>query len=48
MAIETTFSIIKPDAVERNLIGDILKMITDSGLKVKAMKMIHKIGRAHV
>jgi nucleoside-diphosphate kinase len=41
MAIETTFSIIKPDAVERNLIGDILKMITDSGLKVKALKMIH-------
>ena len=40
MAIETTFSIIKPDAVERNLIGDILKMITDSGLKVKGMKMI--------
>ncbi|QJB57686.1 nucleoside-diphosphate kinase [Pseudodesulfovibrio sp. zrk46] len=41
MAIERTFSIIKPDAVERNLIGDILKMIEESGLKVKAMKMIH-------
>ncbi|MDC0336035.1 nucleoside-diphosphate kinase [Pseudodesulfovibrio sp.] len=41
MAIEKTFSIIKPDAVERNLIGDILKMIQDSGLKVKAMKMVH-------
>jgi nucleoside-diphosphate kinase len=40
MAIEQTFSIIKPDAVERNLIGDILKMISDSGLKVKALKMI--------
>jgi len=40
MAIEQTFSIIKPDAVERNLIGDILKMISDSGLKIKAMKMI--------
>lgn len=40
MAIEKTFSIIKPDATERNLIGDILKMITDSGLKIKAMKMI--------
>ncbi len=25
MATEKTFSIIKPDAVERNLIGDILK-----------------------
>lgn len=38
---ELTFSIIKPDAVERNLIGDILKMITDSGLKIKATKLIH-------
>lgn len=41
MAIEKTFSIIKPDAVERNLTGAILKMIQDSGLKIKAMKMIH-------
>ncbi len=41
MAIEQTFSIIKPDAVERNLIGDILKMIEESGLKIKATKMIH-------
>lgn len=37
---ELTFSIIKPDAVKRGLIGDILKMITDSGLKIKATKMI--------
>lgn len=41
MAIEQTFSIIKPDAVERGLIAEILKMMTDSGLKIKAMKMIH-------
>mgnify|MGYP003573978330 CR=1 FL=1 len=41
MAIEKTFSIIKPDAVERNLIGDILKMITEYSLKIKAMKLIH-------
>ncbi|MEF2231885.1 MAG: nucleoside-diphosphate kinase [Pseudodesulfovibrio sp.] len=40
MAIERTFSIIKPDAVQRGLIADILKMITDSGLKIKGMKMI--------
>ncbi|MBG0789927.1 MAG: nucleoside-diphosphate kinase [Desulfovibrionaceae bacterium] len=40
MANERTFSIIKPDAVERGLIADILKMITDSGLKIKGMKMI--------
>ncbi|WP_272699735.1 nucleoside-diphosphate kinase [Desulfovibrio sp. Fe33] len=41
MAIEQTFSIIKPDAVERGLIAEILKMITDSGLKIKGLKMIH-------
>ena len=41
MAIERTFSIIKPDAVGRGLIAEILKMITDSGLKIKGMKMIH-------
>ncbi len=38
---ERTFSIIKPDATERNLQGAILKMIQDTGLKVVAMKMIH-------
>ena len=38
--MERTLSIIKPDAVERNLAGAILKMIQDSGLKVVAMKMI--------
>jgi nucleoside-diphosphate kinase len=38
--MERTLSIIKPDAVERNLAGAILKMIQDSGLKIVAMKMI--------
>ncbi|QJT08528.1 nucleoside-diphosphate kinase [Oceanidesulfovibrio marinus] len=38
---ERTLSIIKPDAVERNVTGAILKMIQDEGLKVVAMKMIH-------
>jgi len=38
--MERTLSIIKPDAVERNLTGAILKMIQDAGLKVVAMKMI--------
>lgn len=37
---ELTFSIVKPDAVERNLVGAILKMIEDAGLKIKATKMI--------
>lgn len=39
--MQRTLSIIKPDAVERNLAGAILKMIQDSGLTIKAMKMIH-------
>jgi nucleoside-diphosphate kinase len=39
--IERTFSIVKPDAVKRNLQGAILKMIQDAGLKIVAMKMIH-------
>ena len=38
--IERTFSIIKPDAVARNLTGEILAMIQGHGLKIKAMKMI--------
>lgn len=39
--LERTFSIIKPDAVSRNLTGDILSMIQGTGLKVVGMKMIH-------
>lgn len=39
--MQRTLSIIKPDAVSRNLTGAILKMIQDSGLRIVAMKMIH-------
>jgi nucleoside-diphosphate kinase len=39
--IERTFSIIKPDAVKRNLIGKINSMLEDAGFKIIAMKMIH-------
>jgi nucleoside-diphosphate kinase len=38
--VERTLSIIKPDAVQRNLQGAILKMIQEAGLKIIAMKMI--------
>ncbi|WP_374622296.1 nucleoside-diphosphate kinase [Devosia sp.] len=41
MAIERTFSIIKPDAVRRNLIGKILTKFEEAGLKPVAMKKIH-------
>jgi len=37
---ERTFSIIKPDAVERNLVGEILAMIEKAGLRIVAMKRI--------
>lgn len=41
MALERTFSIIKPDAVERNLIGEIYHRIEKSGLCIIAAKMVH-------
>ncbi len=39
--MQRTLSIIKPDAVERNLIGSVMQMIEGAGLKVVAMKMLH-------
>ena len=41
MATERTFSIIKPDAVGRNLIGDIYHRIENAGLRIIAAKMLH-------
>lgn len=40
MAVETTLSIIKPDAVKRNLIGEILKKLEAAGLRIAAAKLI--------
>ena len=40
MAIERTFSIIKPDAVRRNLIGNILAVFEKNGLRPVALKKI--------
>ena len=37
---EKTLSIIKPDGVSRNLIGEVISRIEGQGLKVAAMKMI--------
>ena len=36
--MERTFAIIKPDAVERNLIGKILERIESNGFRIAAMK----------
>ena len=41
MATERTLSIIKPDAVEKNNIGNILAMIEGADLTIKAMRMVH-------
>jgi len=39
--MEQTLAIVKPDAVERNLVGEILGRIEKEGLKIIALKMIH-------
>jgi nucleoside-diphosphate kinase len=41
MAIERTLSIIKPDAVAKNVIGQILARFEAAGLKVVAARMAH-------
>lgn len=40
MAVERTFSIIKPDAVARNLIGEIVARFEKNGLSVVAARML--------
>ena len=39
--MEMTLSIIKPDAVAKNVIGQIKQRFEDAGLKIVASKMIH-------
>ena len=39
--MEQTLSLIKPDAVERNLIGKIINVFEDNNLKIGHMKKIH-------
>ncbi|MCO7224772.1 nucleoside-diphosphate kinase [Pleionea sp. CnH1-48] len=41
MAIERTFSIVKPDAVAKNVIGEIYTRFERAGLSIVASKMIH-------
>jgi nucleoside-diphosphate kinase len=40
MAIQRTFSIIKPDATRRNLTGKVNAMIEDAGLRIVAQKRV--------
>ncbi len=41
LSTERTLSIIKPDGVERNLVGKIIAVFEDKGLKVAAIKKKH-------
>lgn len=41
MAVERTLSIIKPDAVAKNVIGEILTRFEKGGLKIVGAKMLH-------
>lgn len=41
MALERTLSIIKPDGVEKNLIGEVYRRFESAGLQIIAAKMIH-------
>ncbi|MBL4584735.1 MAG: nucleoside-diphosphate kinase [Pseudomonadales bacterium] len=41
MAIQRTFSIVKPDAVAKNVIGEIYSRFEKAGLKIVASKMLH-------
>jgi nucleoside-diphosphate kinase len=41
MAIQRTLSIIKPDAVAKNVIGDIIRRFEENGLSVIATRMTH-------
>jgi len=39
--LETTLSIVKPDGVEKNVIGEVIKRYESSNLEVIALKLIH-------
>lgn len=41
MALERTFSIVKPDAVAKNVIGQIYARFEAAGLRIVAAKMLH-------
>jgi nucleoside-diphosphate kinase len=40
MAIERTFGIVKPDAVEKNAVGGVIEMIEKSGLKIVGLRLV--------
>lgn len=38
--METTFLMVKPDGVQRGLVGEVIKRLEERGLRITAMKMI--------
>jgi len=40
MALERTFSIVKPDGVARNLVGEVYRRFEQAGLKIVAAKLV--------
>jgi nucleoside-diphosphate kinase len=41
MSVQRTLSIIKPDAVKKNVIGEIISRFESNGLKIVAAKLMH-------
>ncbi|MEO2083137.1 MAG: nucleoside-diphosphate kinase [Desulfurobacteriaceae bacterium] len=41
MAVERTLVIVKPDAVKKNAVGDIVRILQENDLKLLAIKMVH-------
>jgi nucleoside-diphosphate kinase len=41
MALERTFSIVKPDGVQKNLIGEVYRRFEQAGLRIVAARMVH-------
>ena len=39
--MQRTLSLVKPDGVQRGLIGDVIKRFESAGLRVKALKMVY-------
>jgi nucleoside-diphosphate kinase len=40
MAIERTFGIVKPDAVEKSAVGGVIEMIEKAGLKIVGLRLV--------
>ena len=46
--MERTLNLIKPDGVNRNLIGEVINRFEKAGLKVVGLKMLHSVSYTHL